>query len=157
MKNLLNLQLIQRFYSKVNKTSHCWLWIAHRDKDGYGIFSIKHQNQRAHRIAYKILYGSIPKGMLVLHRCDNSRCVNPSHLSLGTAKDNHDDMKVKGRGLSGEKHPNRKLSHKKVVEIRKLWNNGAYVQREIADMFGITQANVSSIIRNKSWITNGIC
>lgn len=43
--------------------------------------------------------GSIPAGLKVLHRCDNTACINPSHLFVGTQRDNVDDMVSKGRAV----------------------------------------------------------
>lgn len=79
----------------------CWYWIGYVCKDGYGRMNII-QNERnfpvkAHRLAYQIYKGEIPDGMYVLHSCDNPRCVNPDHLSIGTQKDNIQDMFRKGR------------------------------------------------------------
>ena len=75
------------FWSKVNKTNTCWLWIGGKTKDGYGTCS----NGYAHRQSWKIHYGDIPRGLLVLHTCDIRNCVNPNHLWLGTILDNIKD------------------------------------------------------------------
>jgi HNH endonuclease len=50
-----------------------------------------------HRLAWELANGPIPKGMHVLHRCDNSRCCNPDHLFLGTQSENMADLSRKGR------------------------------------------------------------
>lgn len=51
----------------------------------------------AHRAAFIVFNGQIPKGMCVLHRCDNRPCINPQHLFIGTQLDNVADMISKGR------------------------------------------------------------
>lgn len=52
----------------------------------------------AHRCAWRLWRGPIPEGKLVLHHCDNPRCINPDHLYLGTDADNVRDREARGRG-----------------------------------------------------------
>lgn len=62
---------------------NCWEYSRARDKDGYGIFSIGNKTYLVHRVMWVIKYGKIPKGLFVLHRCDNPSCCRPSHLFFG--------------------------------------------------------------------------
>ena len=88
----------QRFWSKVDKTDDCWIWTAGRTPQNYGLFYYgPHFYELAHRAAYRLMYGAIPAGHYICHRCDNPPCVNPAHLFLGTAHDNNMDMALKGR------------------------------------------------------------
>lgn len=79
----------ERFWEKVNKTDECWLWTAAKDKDGYGVFKIGGQTQRANRVAYVSVKGPIPDGKLICHSCDNAACVRPGHLSVCTSQENN--------------------------------------------------------------------
>lgn len=91
---------IFRFFSRTNKGSNrlgCWEWIGTITNEGYGVFGAEGGFSSAHRFSWKIHYGDIPDGLLVLHKCDNRRCVNPEHLFLGTQSDNMRDKIAKGR------------------------------------------------------------
>lgn len=84
----------------------CWNWTgtATRSKGGYGRIERNGKKEVVHRIAYKLYYGVDPKELCVCHRCDNSMCVNPKHLFLGTHEDNMRDMKLKGRAIAPQKY-----------------------------------------------------
>ena len=79
--------------------SGCWLWIGHDDgHKGYGrVETPDGPRTQAHRAAWMAFVGPIPDGLFVLHRCDNTRCVNPGHLFLGKSIDNVRDCIAKGR------------------------------------------------------------
>ena len=76
----------------IDPKTGCMLW-RQGERRVYGAISIS-----AHRLAWEMVYGPIPEGMQVLHRCDEPRCCNPGHLFLGTAAENMADMRRKGRG-----------------------------------------------------------
>lgn len=94
---MLSEESIQRFWDSTNRETDCWEWTKTHDKDGYGWINIEKRKDRAHRIAWIIINGSIPAGMCVLHHCDNPPCINPAHLWLGTRRDNTHDRMAKGR------------------------------------------------------------
>ena len=77
---------LERYWSRVDKTSSCWLWTGPVNRDGYGYHS-----GLAHRLAYRLEHGPIPSGLMVCHRCNVRLCVNPAHLYAGTALDNARD------------------------------------------------------------------
>lgn len=86
-----------RFWSKVQRTSTCWIWTGSRRGSGYGGVRIGGVLYLAHRISYLISIGPIPDGLLVLHRCDVALCVRPDHLYLGSQKQNVHDAIERGR------------------------------------------------------------
>lgn len=171
---------IKRFWQRVDKSGDCWLWTARRDKDGYGGISIGSKNFRAHRIAYELTFGAIPKGLIVCHHCDNPPCCNPSHLFLGTQQDNSTDRVKKGRAASGDRngsrlHPERrprgaqhrwqtkpesrlhgerngraKLSEKDVQKIRNRLSNGEK-RSVLAKEFNVSWTAINYIAQGRNW------
>lgn len=90
---------IKRFWDKVDvgSSDECWEWqasVCHH----YGQFNLNNKRWRSHRLAYSMANSvAIPDDLVVMHSCDNRLCQNPSHLSLGTPKDNVHDCIAKGR------------------------------------------------------------
>jgi len=147
----------QRFWSRVDKTGSCWLWLGARNKGGYGHSRYANgRNGDAHRVAWTVTNGDIPDGLMVLHSCDNRLCVNPAHLFLGTQLDNMRDMDAKGRRRTvthdqrGELNGTAKLTKAIVLSIRELHESGIS-QREIGRKLGVTAGNVWAIVHRKSW------
>lgn len=76
--------LTEAFWSKVDRTGPCWLWRAATNSSGYGTFA----GRMAHRVAYEMVVGSIPRGLHLDHLCRTRLCVRPQHLEPVTPKEN---------------------------------------------------------------------
>lgn len=139
-----------RFWSKVNKTDTCWLWIAGTDKDGYGLFKISNKMFKAHRLSWEIKFGAIKDNLWVLHKCDNPPCVNPKHLFLGTHQDNTDDKLLKNRQPRGENMPWSKLKEQDVLNIKDLLITGIH-KNILAKQFNVSVCTINDIIAHRSW------
>jgi len=79
--------------------SGCWEKQGFRYDLGYGSMCIRNRQYRSHVAAYLLWKGEVPKGMCVMHTCDNPPCCNPDHLKLGTKGDNNRDMFAKRRNV----------------------------------------------------------
>lgn len=145
--NILNTEK-NRFYSKVlfPNESGCMEWSGLFSGSGYGIMSINRKNYSAHRFSYRLYIGEIPAGMFVLHKCDNTCCITPNHLFLGTQKDNMADMENKNRAYlkKGEEHPHAILKDKEVLIIKNMLLEGIS-QKIISHKFNVAQSLISLI------------
>lgn len=139
-------QLLSRI-SK-NPTTGCWNWMGAIFKgSNYGQFSnraLSKSPTTAHRASWEILKGPIPEGKMVLHKCDNRKCVNPNHLYLG---DNSSNMR--DRSQRGFVHQMR-LNEQKVREMRKLRQKG-WSWRKLAARYEVHTNAVVEATMGKSW------
>jgi len=170
---------LQRFWSKVERTSGCWLWTGRKSADGYGEFTSKGKVVRAHRFVYELTKEAIPPGHLVCHHCDNPSCIRPEHLFLGLPRDNSLDMKLKGRAARGDRNGSRhffrspewrqrfsenqkkvavkgelvntaKLTKESVRQIRAAHDRGES-KRALASAFGVHRSQVSRVMLRQAW------
>lgn len=109
----------ERFWEKVDVRGEdeCWVWTASKDPDGYGWFSFtcvdgNKDTISAHRysLMMKLDDFGLSTSILTRHTCDNRACVNPNHLTSGSAKDNSADMIERNRQSCGEKHHSAKMT-----------------------------------------------
>lgn len=144
--------LEERFFAHVQKTDGCWLWVGHIESSGYGRTKINGKKVSAHRWSYELNCGEIPGGLCVLHKCDNRRCVRPSHLFLGTHQDNTDDMRKKGRRTQrGETHGRAKVTEMQVLEMRRIYKAGGVTQTALAKKYGLHPVYLHQILVGNAW------
>lgn len=83
----------------------CLEWQGLTDKDGYGRVKVNNTDSRAHRAFYEVWNSvKLSPEQVLLHSCDNPRCFNPAHLSIGTQAENVKDMDAKGRRVSSNSY-----------------------------------------------------
>jgi hypothetical protein len=155
---------LKRFWVKVLKIHEgCWEWQKGRDKSGYGLFHIAGRVVKTHRLSWMLAHGEIEEGKLILHKCDNPKCVNPDHLFIGNHKDNMADCVNKGRNATGELQRRRpdlfrgenssraKLKESDVIQIRAMKHEGKTKIRDIAKMFNVSHPTVANICKGIRW------
>lgn len=130
----------------------CWEWTRAKSK-GYGNLSTGNGKYRpAHIVAWELANNRPrPKGMVIRHSCDNRACCNPAHLLLGTQRDNMRDKVERGRQPRGETMATSKLTQQQVDEIRARYAAGGIRQKDLAAEYGVSQSNVSVLVRNMTW------
>jgi hypothetical protein len=140
------------------QSTPCRVWQGPVNHAGYGQNGRK---GRVHRWVWESVYGPIPDGMVVMHKCDNRPCFRLDHLQLGTQAENAADMARKKRMpviwtdpswlyKRGQDHAQAKLDERKVAEIKALFGTGL-VDREIAERFGVSRGHILSIRHGKVW------
>ena len=162
----------ERFWSRVRKTPDCWDWQGSaKANNGYGGFWFNGRLFHAHRVAWMLTHNSDHKRQEVMHLCNNKRCVNPTHLRLGShaenmkqwfdsrsqeqsrqaAKKGHATKRLAGYAFlrRGEQHLCAKLTWKAVREIRRLAVDGNH--KQLARQYGVGSSTIDDIIAGRHW------
>lgn len=138
--------VLERFEEKYEPVteSGCWIWTAALWSGGrYGCFGYKGKMQSAHKLSLLLYKGiSTDDKSHVLHKCDNTLCVNPDHLFIGSHTDNMQDMVKRGRHRSGRE----KLSDADKEKAKQMRTDGVEV-KEIAELFNIDKGHASRLVK----------
>lgn len=171
------MDTMQRFLSKVRKSPElngCWEWSGGHFATGYGAFYVDGKMQRAHRFLYESTFGPLPPETMVLHHCDNRRCVRPSHLYSGTHAQNMHDRDERHRTTSGDQNgmrtrPDRNAvrlypervargerankSNLTAADVRAIRaaHTAGESQSALGRRYGVSQAMVNKIVHRLSW------
>jgi hypothetical protein len=152
--------VIDRFWSKVKypgNDQYCWEWTAGlkgKKNHEYGTFQLaSYISIYAHRFSWEFYNGPIPNDLQVLHTCDNTKCVNPEHLFLGTNYDNVQDKISKNRQTKGSKNGWLHVLTENDVEemIIKIYNKEFSTINQIANHYGIDRSVISHILNGEAW------
>lgn len=143
----------KRVYYTENENG-CWECFSHprcggRNKS-YIKITVQKRQSYLHRESYKTYNGEIPKGMVVMHTCDNTICCNPKHLKIGTSAENTEDKVNKNRQLKGSNVGNSILKENDVLKILKYRESGM-LEKEIAIIFNVSRCTINSILSGKIW------
>lgn len=136
-----------RFARFVDRTGECWLWTRSPRRKWHPRWWNGTRPEGTHVSAYRFAFGEIPPGQYVCHRCDNPRCVRPSHLFLGTPGENNADCRRKGRSARGERHGRRKLTEERVRALKA----DAGASKDVAARFGVSVNTVNRIRAGSLW------
>lgn len=159
----------------IKRVGECWEWTGSKtmNGEGYGEYFSRGEKVRMHRLSYQVFNGPIPDGLFVLHKCDNKKCCNPSHLFVGTHRDNMIDAGKKGltgmqkhpesrpwgdknwtrkypeKVLRGRKHGSSKITEKDVLMLPDLLNK--HHRFEVCAMLGISYRTLRDAVTRKTW------
>lgn len=168
-----------RLLTKGVRDGECLLWPGSVDRGGYGLINYERRTQKVHIVSYRVFVGPIPKGLQVQHSCNIRRCYEPTHLSVGTGKQNIEYAVSLGRMASGarngkhtkpertpkgdrhwtrlyperligEKNPRAVLTPAIVREVRARRANGESA-RSLATGYGVGLSTVKRVLRGESW------
>lgn len=94
--------------------SGCWIWMRGAAGGRRGVYPVWLWEGRRRQASHLALLSKgidVPKDFDACHACDNTYCVNPDHLFVGTRKDNMQDAQAKKRLVGYGKREECKYGH----------------------------------------------
>jgi hypothetical protein len=138
-----------RFFQKVHgaQTVECWIWDGAISDSGYGWISYDKSQITVHRASYIMYYGPIPENKIVLHKCDNRRCVSPYHLYAGTYSDNMLDRSERNH-KSFDFNRDSQFTQSDSLVMKNLKEQG-FTYESIGKVYGVTGHTISDIVNGR--------
>lgn len=124
------------------------MWPHGTNRKGYGSLTWNGKRWTAHRLAWHLTYGNVPR--LVRHSCDNPPCCDVTHLLDGTPASNSADMVARGRSKYGERNWNHRLTDESVDAMRADRLTGMSYSALSAE-YGVHVSTVADVITGKTW------
>lgn len=123
----------------------CWTFKLVANSEGYPYLKKDGKEERVSRLMWELHNGPIPEEFVIRHTCDNTKCINPDHLLVGTQSQNIQDCVKRKRHVG-----NRTLTLEQVEEIRKLRREGM-ILKAIAELFQRSIYTVWCICNGRTW------
>lgn len=143
-------QRVAAFWNKVRKSDSCWEWIGQLNHAGYGMFRKGNKLARAHRISFS-MSNQLSDSDIILHSCNNRKCVNPKHLRIGSQKENFHDSILAGTAPICENNGQSKLTKEEVSKIKEMYIPRKFGCVKISRFFNISRRQVSRILSGEAW------
>ena len=127
----------------------CWITTGTRSARGrYAVTGLRGENIRVHRAVLEVKIGRPLGALQALHTCNQTGCINPDHLYVGSNDENvRDRMKD---------HPvycrHAKLSGAKAANIRERYATGGTSMRKLAAEHGVNPSTIRDLLRGKTWV-----
>ena len=150
MKDWLS-EAYSRVMRKTRRVGECleYQGYIHRKKNGYGKIMVDGKYEYVHRIVYMHHNGAIPEGHEILHSCDNSICVEPTHVRAGTHAENMTEMMERNRFVASK---GRAIFNQKDADFIRFVRNECWMSAaEIAKMTGVRTMVIKKIATNKTY------
>ena len=140
-------ETILRFCNKIKKDSNtqCWNWIGAKSGN-YGIFRVYGGLRLAHRVSMHLFNNTQLESYsrtdgLVLHKCNNSLCVNPRHLYIGTQAQN-----IKDCVDSGNRFIKKSKYTRSDFNAMEILISMGYTKAAIARLYGCSKTNIGYLL-----------
>lgn len=132
-------ELRDKILANIKVVGDCWVWQKSFGSHGYGnIATGGSLNETVHRVSYEVFNGRIPAKAVIMHSCDNKKCCNPEHLSIGNQSKNMSDA------LNGKRRSS-PLSD----DVRNYILSSRKSTKELSDELGLRYCRVYKL--RKGW------
>lgn len=133
------MKTLEDILKSTTKNGDCLEWNKCLNSDGYArMYWNGSSNGKVHRIVYELVTKENIEGRVVRHICDNPKCINPEHLTIGTQSDNVKDRENRNRTF-------KKITKELIEKVTNLLKTGLLTQKEISKIVGIDPRRVSDI------------